>query len=134
MRQELEEKLVKAAPVLLKDYHGDQMKTCMAWGMECDDGWFDLLMELCSKLEEINNSGNGRVVATQIKEKFGELCFYYYTENMTKEEHNKVYEIVSEAEQRSWDICEICGKPATHTTKGWIKRLCNECYGKLDRK
>ena len=70
MDTKLEEKLVEKYPTLYSGYGGDITKTCMGWGMECDDGWFELLDELSEKLEPYN------VVASQVKEKFGGLRFY----------------------------------------------------------
>ena len=128
MSPELEQKLVEAAPTFLKDYNGDEMQTCMAWGMECDDGWFDLLMDCVTRLEEINRKSKGCVYASQIKQKFGMLTIYYFTQGLTEEENDLVQQIVYEAEEKSEGICEQCGKPATVVTQGWISHLCDDCY------
>ena len=79
MTTELELKLVEKYPAILRDYRGDKMKTCMHWGMECGDGWYDLLDDLLHKLDFISKHSGVQVVANQIKEKFGTLRFYYST-------------------------------------------------------
>ena len=79
MNKELELKLVEKYPRILFDYGGDMQKTCMHWGMECGDGWYDLLNELLEKLDYISKHSGVQVVADQIKEKFGTLRFYYST-------------------------------------------------------
>lgn len=62
-----------------------------------------------------------QVVATQVKEKFGTLRFYYdggdeYISGLT-----------SMAEAMSARTCEVCGIPAKSTKGGWIKTMCQPC-------
>jgi hypothetical protein len=136
MKLELEEKLTALAPVFLRDMHGDETKTCMAFGIECSDGWFAIVKEMCEKIEAVNRRLNGEalVVADQIKEKFGELTVYYSIDGeVDSNVRDEVRSIVVEAEAKSWDVCEECGKPATCTTKGWIRRLCKECYDRRSK-
>ena len=137
MKRELEDELVKLAPTFLKDMHADETVTCMAWGVSCSDGWYSVVKEICEKLEAINMKmdGKAKVIADQIKEKFGELTVYYHVEgDMPSELKEEASAIVCEAEEKSWSVCEECGKPATMTTKGWITRLCEECYERRTRK
>ena len=47
MREELEIELVKKYPDIFRFHGGDPKETCMAWGCEHDDGWYDLLDNLC---------------------------------------------------------------------------------------
>ena len=59
-----------------------------------------------------------QVVASQVKEKFGTLRFYYtggddYTSGVT-----------SFAESMSCVTCEDCGAPGETGGKGWIRTLC----------
>jgi hypothetical protein len=62
------------------------------------------------------------LTVTQIKEKFGGLCFYYHGGDDT------ISGMVHLAESLSYKTCETCGstKNIGHT-KGWIKTLCEEC-------
>lgn len=53
MKKELELQLKKEFPNLYSDLYGDCRTTCMAWGFECGDGWFQLLYDLSSKLEPL---------------------------------------------------------------------------------
>ena len=62
-----------------------------------------------------------------IKEKWGYLNLYC---NYGSEE---LYNIISKYESLSWDTCIKCGKPATHTSKGWISPYCVECVNKDDK-
>lgn len=79
MDQNLEDKLVKRFPLIFKDYRGDMRQTCMVWGFECGNGWFDLLYDLCLDLEYLSRGKNIEIIAVQVKEKFGGLRFYYTT-------------------------------------------------------
>lgn len=47
MSPELDKKLCEKYPKLFTNRRGSIHETCMAWGFECGDGWFDLLDKLC---------------------------------------------------------------------------------------
>jgi hypothetical protein len=132
MTKELELKLVEKYPKILRDYGGDMKQTCMHWGIECDDGWYDLLdkcfeklqyfCDLCSKDEK-----NVQVVANQIKEKYGTLRFYYSVEDADEIENDIISDIVFETEKKSEHTCEVTGKDGSSCVKrGWYKTLCYE--------
>lgn len=53
MKKELEQKLVEEFPLLYADINESMTSTCMCWGFECCDGWFDLIYDLSSKLEPL---------------------------------------------------------------------------------
>ena len=132
MDKELELDLVKKYPKILRDYKGDSMKTCMAWGIEMDGGWKVLLdkcmhklqyfCDLCSKDER-----DVQVVATQLKEKYGILAFYFTVEGGTREDWDIIDDIISETERKSAQVCEVTGEYGVLCKKnGWYKTLCYE--------
>jgi hypothetical protein len=43
MKKELDEKLCADYPELYSQRHGDMRETCMCWGFDCEDGWYDLI-------------------------------------------------------------------------------------------
>jgi hypothetical protein len=138
MEKELELKLVKKYPNILRDYGGDMTQTCMAWGIETDgDGWYNLLDKCMNKLQYFCDlcSKDGRVVqviANQIKQKMGSLRYYYTVEGANDIESSIIDDIVSEAENQSQRTCEITGKDGTLCIKhGWYKTLCYEEARKL---
>ena len=53
MKKELEMKLVEKYPKLFKHYGKSPQETCMAWGCEHGDGWYNILDELCEKLSQL---------------------------------------------------------------------------------
>jgi len=132
MNKELELKLVEKYPVILKDYGGDMKQTCMHWGMECGDGWYDLIDELLGKLDLISKNMGVQVTAAQIKQKFGTLRFYYDTVitndlNVDMCVEDIIRDVVSTTESRSAQICEKTGKGGTLCSRvGWLKTLCKD--------
>ena len=132
MKSELELELVKKYPKILRDYKGDKMETCMAWGMECDDGWYDLLDKCMEKLQYFcdlcSNHGNEvQVVAAQIKEKFGTLSFYTSVYGSNSIEHEIIDNIIDAAEIKSAHTCEVTGKEGTVCKRGgWYRTLSYE--------
>lgn len=119
MDKEKELELVEKYPNLFRQYGGNPKETCMAWGITCGNGWYKLIDELCEKLEPFG------IVAAQVKEKFGGLRFYL---NPVPPEHwDEIYKYIAEAEKKSLETCEECGKPGKRRGKGWIRTLCDQC-------
>jgi hypothetical protein len=90
--------------------------------LQCGAGWFSLIDELFTKIKEIDDS----VKIVQLKEKFGGLrCYTGSVNSLTAE---KVWKLISEYENKSYTVCEACGKEGTlEKVKGWCTTLCNKC-------
>jgi len=52
MSPELDKKLVESFPNLYKDRYADMRTTCLCWGFEHGDGWFQILWDVSEKLEK----------------------------------------------------------------------------------
>jgi len=132
MKQELELELVKKYPKILKDFGGDPMQTCMAWGIETGNGWYQLLDEAMSKIQYFCDlcSKDGRevqLVASQIKTKFGSLRFYTDIFGANEIEEKILNDFVDKAERKSYASCEVCGASArTDRSSFWIQTVCEE--------
>jgi hypothetical protein len=127
MNQDLQNKLFLEFPSFFADKDKGPMETCMCWGIECGDGWFDILYEMCLEIRDANPSEDFKF--TQIKEKFGTLRIY--EQGATEE----VYNIITKAEDKSASTCEDCGsKEATTRGKYWVSTLCNSCRDKQEKK
>ena len=133
MKHETELELVKKYPKILRDYRGDPMQTCMAFGIETDgDGWNNLLDKCMEKLQYFCdlcsiNDREVQVVANQIKEKFGTLSFYISVYDANTIESSIIDDIITEAEIRSAHTCEVTGKNGTVCKKsGWYRTLSYE--------
>lgn len=124
MKKELDDKLVQDFPNLYADRNASMQVTCMCWGFP-GDGWFDLIYDLSKKLEFLilllPDEQRKEMKASQVKEKFGGLRFYmtYYNEDMAK--------LIREAENKSYHICEECGKPGQLVKAGWYYTSCKDC-------
>ncbi|ADG18186.1 conserved hypothetical protein [Paraburkholderia atlantica] len=90
------------------------------WGFECGDGWYDLLNALCLNLQHATKRGASQVVAIQVKEKFGGLCFYA---NGLDAEQAGMIEL---AETMSKQLCEVCGNRGKTIRIVGIKTRCPE--------
>ena len=125
MKQELDELLCKKYPKMMVNRNKDMKETCMCWGFDCGDGWYDLIDELCANIQgyiDNNPSKNiPQVVAEQVKEKFGTLRFY------TQGGDDLTSGMIWFAESMSGRICETCGNPGTRKGGGWIKTICKPC-------
>jgi hypothetical protein len=133
MDKKLDSLLVERYPKIFINRYGNMKETAMCWGFENQDGWFWILDQLCNSIQTYIDNNNeykskeedkiSQVVATQVKEKFGMLNFYYsggneYTDGM-----------VRLAENMSMHTCEFCGSiNNVGSTKGWIYTICKECY------
>ena len=132
MKTELELELVKKYPKILRDYKGDMMETCMAWGIEHDDGWYKLLDECMAKLQYFCDlcSKDGeevQVVANQIKEKFGTLSFYTSVYGADNIQNDIIDDIIDKAEAKSARTCEVTGEHGEPCKKrGWYRTLSYE--------
>jgi len=130
MKKELQDKLYEKYPKIFKQKDDDMTTTCLCWGLECGDGWFDLIERLCDSLQFHTDRNNyPQVEATQVKEKFGTLSFY----TSGADEYLSGY--INFAESMSATICETCGTNQNVTqTKGWIKTICKKCLEEKEKK
>lgn len=190
MKTELDDLLCQKYPKIFRDRHADMRTTCMCWGFNCEEGWFNLIDILCqsiqnridgrarerkraikhnkmieatragdmtlfdayykdvggqwkdeylqkilAKTDDNQEWGSGlrpvrdeipQVVATQVKEKFGSLRFYFDGGD------DEIWAMVGFAEIISGRTCEQCGAPGKTVGKGWIKTLCSNHYREGD--
>ena len=124
MDKQLTHKLIERFPFIPSKnplYFGN---TNVPMSVDCDDGWFSLLWELCEHIEtELKIHPEERVMFSvdQVKEKFAGLRFY------ASGGTDVIYELIAEAEKKSYTICEICGRMGKPMVRGgWYKTLCHE--------
>ena len=109
MKPELDKQLCEKYPKIFKNRNASQMESCMYWGIDVSDGWYDIIDALCQAATYtyttsiMVDEADGKrlniapysytnettyhfeikppqLVADQVKEKFGTLRFYYHTE------------------------------------------------------
>lgn len=91
MDQALQEILFEKYPELYEQRTWDMKATCMCWGFEVPDVWFDIIDDLSAKIVAISPETR----AVQVKEKFNELRFY--VENTKPENREAVFALIDEA-------------------------------------
>jgi len=126
MNKELENKIITNYPNLFVDYSDDPYESCLTWGLVVDDGWYQLVDNLCNTIEHYlnNNPKVDKVVIIQVKEKFGTLRFYYSGGD------EFIRGMVCMTELMSSKICEKCGTNQNVeliSDKGWLTTSCTEC-------
>lgn len=127
MKRELEGKLYKDFPLLFEERVRPPTESLMCFGCDCNDGWYDILYNLCSKIMKTNPELLIEFRFVQIKEKFGTLRVYA---NFSIDE---IDELIREAEKESAKTCELCGAKGKIRHKGtWLKTLCLSCMKHLD--
>jgi hypothetical protein len=60
MRTELDETLCARYPLIFKDRNADMRTTAMCWGLECGDGWYNIIDTLCGLLTYEYRSAKSR--------------------------------------------------------------------------
>jgi hypothetical protein len=100
----------------------------MMWGFCCADGWFDLLYDLCERLEPLVNelnyrlSPSDRFEVVQVKQKFGGLRFY------VNHRCDGIDAEIEKAQMDSLHTCEHCGAVGTLRNRHrFIVILCDAC-------
>jgi len=84
MKAEKQNKLFKAFPKLFVQKDLDKKQTCMCWGIETPDEWYDIIYNACELIQGMIDSNQHlsdkypQIEFTQVKEKWGALCMYYY--------------------------------------------------------
>lgn len=84
-----EQEIFAKYPEIFKEKDLPMEQTCMCWGLEVPDSWLPIIDDLCGAMQNYgysvgNNEGRFKfpqVVAEQVKEKFGQLRFYYRLEH-----------------------------------------------------
>lgn len=173
MNQNLEKQLVEKYPKLFKDRNRPPTETLICFGLECSDGWFKILDHLFGYLTNLMETemhipytpeyrakykGDPeyykkhssyiltppQIILSQVKEKYGTLRVYFYTDiddipediwailDLTeyyariKRYNDKIDFAIDYAEYQSSITCEVTGKDGKLYTTGWHRVLCDE--------
>lgn len=138
MKDELELKLQNNFAFMKQNKVEGERNIYRRWGCECNDGWYNLIHNLCQEITEKYTEYQLPVdiVVLQVKEKFATLRFYYEYEDAPRklqaldslgggvsirfnpenaEEGPKqklrkeISAIIRKYEEKSAYVCEICG-------------------------
>ena len=137
MNSELQQKLFTDFPLLFDNRHKSPMESCLAFGLEIGDGWYDLVRSVCWMIKQHEDNKRWQkewrekqnqdttdepeyfpVKFDQVKEKYGGLRLYFNGGD------EYVEGLVSLAEAYSYHVCEICGNKGEANKGGWIAVRC----------
>lgn len=127
MKQELDELLCKKYPKMMVNRDKPMQETCMCWGFDCGDGWFNILDQLMGNIQHHidwknkNSEVVAQVTLDQVKEKFGTLRFYYSGGD------DIIDGMVRMAESMTGVTCESCGNVGERRGGGWVHTYCTPC-------
>lgn len=136
MTPELQNKLFEKYPKIFRQKDLPMDQTCMCWGIDTGDGWYNIIDTLCGQIQwhikhNLNEGEDPEVVnveAVQVKEKYGGLRFYYSGGN------DFISGLVYMAEGMSEKSCEECGAPGTSDGGRWVVTLCKPCHAARKRR
>jgi hypothetical protein len=132
MREELDKLLCEKYPKMMVNRNLPMIETCMCWGFDCGDGWYNILNQLMGNIQHHIDwkNRNGEVVPQvtldQVKEKFGTLRFYYTGGD------DVIDGMVRMAESISGVTCEGCGNVGERRGGGWVHTFCDPCETKRE--
>ena len=138
MERELETTLFEKYPKIFRQKDLSKQETAMCWGIACGDGWYNIIDTLCQGIQshvkwknEIIEERKKTLVptpsqeliceASQVKEKFGGLRFYYDGGDEV------ISGMVRFAEAMSYKVCEWCGNPASLEYGRRAQTRCKKC-------
>jgi len=83
MKIELQKKIFKKFPKLFAQKDLSMKQTCMCWGIETPDEWYDIIYTACEQIQGMIDDNKHlsdkfpQIEFTQVKEKWGGLRMYY---------------------------------------------------------
>lgn len=110
----------------MKDVYG---LTSVFW--EIPPGWDEMVLDMVGEMNEAlaeDGIDPADYHVLQVKEKFGELCYYDSGHGDAAEQILNKYENLSRC------TCCMCGKPARYISLGWIEPWCEECKEMEEKK
>jgi len=91
-----------------EEIHHRIIYAAMQCGSGIREGWYELVLELDDAISKIYPL----YTIDQVKEKFGGLRFYIgiLPDILPQEQHDEIYRLIHEAEEKSYVMCDVCGK------------------------
>lgn len=156
MNDKLENEIYQIDPVFFRQKDLGMTQTCMCWGIECGDGWFEPIREFVQKVRLLNvllEPLNMCVVASQIKSKWADFTCYWNMDVLDEGKdvelsesqqatvdlsHSIMDDIVRGCEEKCAHTCEICGKHSiwndeVYACGSWLTVKCLDCAQKKQR-
>lgn len=156
MNKELDENLCAKYPLIFRDRNGDMRETCMCWGFEHGDGWYNIIDLMCYRIqlriddthkqaerdrkwnENVNDPDYEWTALVERKELPVTEPLEQVVAIQCKEKFgglrfyyhggdDYIRGVVDMAEEMSYRTCEVCGVPAKDVNDGgWYRTRCEE--------
>lgn len=119
------------------------------FGIECGEGWIELIGILCKYFDNVLTSKDVVFIQfAQIKEKFGLLRVYFDLELPTprkgidpNKNFTQIHQTVSTMEEVSGIVCEDCGQMKhegfdvkMRSLEGWRMTRCDKCFEAIKKR
>jgi len=121
--------LYEKFPHLYRERAAPLESSHMAWGFQCENGWYKIIYEMSKKIDKISTEGE-HAPAISLVSRHEDGTLYVAVSNITP----PVADIVTTATEQSRLTCEFCAyTPAfVRTTKGPVKGhiACGRCLRK----
>ena len=112
-------------------------------GYHVGAGWWEDLLRAFAEIDVIMQQYPTYVFRVrQIKEKFGDLRFYFSLDSTEEgvikddliELDSAILKIIDQAVAATSAKCEICGEPGHKVSNGWVKTLCETHRKQFEKK
>ena len=141
MRKELDEALCAKYPLIFKDRNADMRTTAMCWGLECGDGWYNIIDTLCGlltsdyrqaksrydnikdKVDQTQNEWSKKIVTQEMideaKTKLDEETLKVPVASQVKEKFGGLRFYVNGATDKHWNYISVA--------ENFSYRTCEDC-------
>lgn len=156
MNKELDEKLCAKYPLIFRDRNGDMRETCMCWGFEHGDGWYNIIDLMCHRIQSHIDWSYEQIKWAERWNRNVNDPDYEWTAFVKREERpvpepveqvvaiqvkekfgglrfyynggdDYIRGVVDMVEEMSYRTCEVCGAPADIANDGgWHRARCEE--------
>jgi len=140
MKQELDDKLCAKYPRLFRDRHAPMTKTCMCWGFDCGDGWYNIIKNMCGLIQgHIDWTRGERARALRFNRALRRAIagndrdlVYFYSARDYETKAKKVGEILDWARtQMAEEIAESRFRPVSNACSQVVVDQVKEKFGTL---
>ena len=125
--------LYERFPHLYRERAAPLKSSKMAWGFQCEEGWYKIIYEMSKKIQKLSPDGEFAVAITEVsKNEDGTLLTE--ARNLSP----PIADIITAAREQSRLTCELCSyspaflRSTPNSVKGHI--ACGRCVGKASVK
>jgi len=155
MREELDKKLCEKYPQIFRDRNASMRETCMCWGFEHGDGWYDIIDSMCWRIqqhidnshkkiewahkwnERVNDPDHEWIASVERKERPIPEPIEQVVAIQVKEKFgglrfyysggdSYIRGVVDMAGSMSYSTCEVCGAPGKNNGGPYVRTLCEQ--------